>query len=105
MVKVQLVSCYSPSKSSSKGSVRLCQEEEKIFTSVRMVAGRGDISNPTKTERLIMAMFTERLTKRQYPFKKISRMFRRKTPYLRGFYPELRDIYFFGIRLVIPNSG
>ena len=37
--------------------------------------------------------------------KKISRMFRWKMPYLRGFYLELRDIYFFGIIRIFHNLG
>ena len=64
MVKVRLIGSDSPSKSSSKGSVTLCQEEEKTFTSARMVAGKVGISNLTTTERFIMAMSTERPTER-----------------------------------------
>ena len=60
MVKERLIGSYSPSKSSSKGSVALCQEEEKIFTNARMVAGKDDTLNPMKVERFIMAMSTER---------------------------------------------
>ena len=60
MVKERLIRSYSPSKSSSKGSVALCQEEEKIFISARMVVGKDDTLNPMKMVRFIMAMFTER---------------------------------------------
>ena len=64
MVKERLIGSYSPSKSSSKGSVTLCQEEEKTFTSARMAAGRVGISNLMKTGKFIMAMSTERPTER-----------------------------------------
>ena len=64
MVKVRLIGSDSPSKSSSKGSVTLCQEEEKIFTSARTVAGRGGILNFTTMAKFIMAISTERPTER-----------------------------------------
>ena len=64
MEKVRLIGSYSPSKSSSKGSVALCQEEEKTFTSARMADGRVGISNLMKTGKFIMAMSTENPTER-----------------------------------------
>ena len=67
MVKERLIGSYSPSKSSSKGSVALCQEEEKIFTNARMVAGKDDTLNPMKMGKFIMAMPMER------PIEKLSK--------------------------------
>ena len=60
MVKAQLIVSYWPSKSSSKESVALCQEEKIIFSRASIVAGKVGLSNLTKTGKFNIAMSTER---------------------------------------------